>query len=69
MKKRAGETRESSSRLGNTHARKAVICLENNQTYPSITIAAKELGVSTRMIQDILRGKFKQVKGYSFKYA
>ena len=67
-RRRAGEKRNSDSRIGNTHARKAIICINNNITYVSITQASKELNISTRSIQDILKGNYEQVKGLGFRY-
>ena len=67
-KRRAGEKRDGTSRLGNTHARKKVYCETNGQTYESATIASQELNVSTRMIYDVAKGIRKSTKGYVFKY-
>ncbi len=47
---------------------KQIVCLTNNKEYPSVTAAAKELGLETTNISKCCKGVFKQTKGYTFKY-
>lgn len=66
--RRKGEKRNNTGYIGNTNSRKAVLCTTNNIQYPSITSAAKDLDISRRSIQAVLKGEFQSVKGYTFIY-
>jgi DNA primase catalytic subunit len=48
---------------------KPVICLNNNEYFESASLASKKLNVSIDSVCCVCKGKFKQVKGYLFKYA
>lgn len=54
-------------KLESNPLRKSVICVETGQIFPSITRAAKELGVSVVKIRDSFTGKRKSNGGMSFK--
>ncbi len=47
---------------------KAVICLNNNYEYKSITQAARELGLQRTLISKVLRGDRSHTCGYKFRY-
>lgn len=47
---------------------KPIKCIQNNEPYPSMSQAAKELGLHTSNIRQQLKGNIKQIKGYTFKY-
>lgn len=51
--------------------RKAVFCSTNGKTYPSITHAAKELGLDFSTVAAVARGKngMTHTRGFSFAYA
>ena len=67
-KRRAGEKRNNKGYMGNTNSGRSVICINNSKTYISIAQAARELGVNKRSIHTVLSGRYKSVKGYSFRY-
>lgn len=46
---------------------KAILCLNNNENYSSISEAARQLGLSQSKISDVCLGKAKHTKGYIFK--
>ena len=46
----------------------SIICVENGKTYPSIKSAAEEIKTSASNIVSVLKGRYKQIKGFSFKY-
>ena len=46
-----------------------IYCLENNKFYNSTKQASLELDVSKQYICDVLKGRAKQAKGYTFRYA
>lgn len=48
---------------------KAVICIETGTLYSSITEAAESIGVTSKAISKVLRGKSKTSGGYHWKYA
>lgn len=47
---------------------KKVYCFETDKTYINARYASEELGVSRKSICDICLGKYKQAKGYTFRY-
>lgn len=47
---------------------KPVFCVENGVTYPSCLAASRELGIDNSTIACVAKGKYKQVKGYHFKF-
>lgn len=80
--KHSAETKE---KIGAAHRGKTVsdeakakVGLANSQPvvettsgtwYPSVKVAAQELGVCERSLSRVLTGHFSQTGGYSFKYA
>lgn len=48
--------------------RKPIICNETQKIYRSVSEAAKFLSVSVTSVSDVLRGKNKTCKGYTFSY-
>ena len=46
----------------------AVICLNNNTIYTSITKAAKALSVDRHNVSDVCNGKREEIKGFKFKF-
>lgn len=46
-----------------------IYCLENNKFYKSAKQAGKELDLDSGNITKVLKGKCKQTKGYTFRYA
>lgn len=54
--------------IGNKGGSKKVICLNNNIIYDSIKQACDELGLHSGGIINVCKGKYKQTKGYKFKY-
>lgn len=53
----------------NEKRKKAIYCLENDTIYKSITECAKELNIPISTIINVLKGRQKQAKGYTFRYA
>ena len=49
--------------------KKAVLCVELNQIFPSLTDAAKQLCLSVGNISHVLAGRYKTTGGYHFEYA
>lgn len=47
---------------------KIILCNETNKIYGSVNAAAKDLGSQCNNILNVLNGKYKQVKGYTFRY-
>jgi group I intron endonuclease len=45
-----------------------IICLELNREFPSITVACKELKIDNKQLIEVLKGRRRQVKGFSFRY-
>lgn len=45
-----------------------IFCMENNITYNSIKEAAKELNLTVPNVVNVLKGRAKKTKGYSFIY-
>jgi group I intron endonuclease len=55
--------------LNNNFSKKrAVKCLNNNIIYESIVEACKRLSLDSRSVQRVLKGEYKQTKGYKFQY-
>lgn len=54
--------------IGNKGNRISVLCLNNNKIYDSIKEACDELNLHTSGITNVCNGKYKQTKGYKFKY-
>ena len=48
--------------------KKAIYCLENDTLFKSITECAKELNLPISTIINVLKGRQKQAKGYTFRY-
>ena len=65
-KERSAEVREHMS-AAQIKMKKAVICLETNVVYESMTAAAKFVGVTKTQIGRVCSGKIKSTKGYTFK--
>ena len=49
--------------------KKAIYCLETDKIYASIKECAKELNLLRNNISDVLNGRYRQAKGYTFRYA
>ena len=47
----------------------SIYCLETNKCYNSIKQASKELNIKQSNIWAVLKGRQKQAKGYTFRYA
>ena len=47
---------------------KAVRCIENGKEYPSMKLAAEDLGLSVSGISQQIKGVYKHVKGYHFEF-
>lgn len=61
---------ENNGREGrNRKIRKAVYCVELNQTFDSLTAAAAKLNLSTSNICNCLKGRIKTSGGYHWQYA
>ena len=52
----------------NNHKSRAVICLETNIVYPTITECARELGIKPNGISAVCKGKRKTCGKHHFKY-
>ena len=48
---------------------KSIICVETNKTYGSINDAARELGITPCNITNMLKGRQKTARGFTFQYA
>ena len=48
---------------------KPVLCVELNQIFPSITEAAKQLGLYVGNLGSVLAGRYKTTGGYHWEYA
>ena len=48
---------------------KPIYCLELDKYYKSVTQASEELKIKQANISAVLNGRFKQTKGYTFRYA
>lgn len=57
-----------SATINGSPNKKAVLCIENNKTYSSITSAALELNLSESRISRVCKGHSEKTKGYSFRY-
>ena len=51
-----------------TSKSKEVICENTNEIFSSVSEAAKHFGISRQNVFRVCEGKFKQTKGYKFKY-
>ena len=49
--------------------KKAIYCLETDKIYNSIKECSRELNMSSGFICDVLNGRYRQAKGYTFRYA
>lgn len=55
--------------LNNNFSRKKPVrCLNNNVVYKSIVDACKKLNLDNRSVHRVLKGEYKQTKGYKFEY-
>ena len=59
----------SKSRKEKMSGTKKIICSNNNVTYNSLNIAAKELNLTASNITEVLKGRAKATKGFVFVYA
>ena len=48
---------------------KPIICLTSGKRYDSTVAASEDLGIITKRINDVLKGRKKSYKGYRFRYA
>jgi group I intron endonuclease len=65
--KMPNDSRERLSQFRKTCGKK-IRCLNNNKIYHNSKRAAEDLGISNGSIKRILRGEYKQVKGFTFEY-
>lgn len=65
-RERSAEVRKHMSEA-QIKTKKAVICLETNVIYESMTAAAKFVGVTKTQIGRVCSGKIKSTKGYTFR--
>ena len=67
---RLGKTFSKTSRkkMSDSQAKRPVICNETNRIFKSVTEAAKIMGVSPCTIGDVLKGRSKTCKGFTFSY-
>ncbi len=47
---------------------KSVVCVNTGVVYESMCLASKELGINRACIRNCAEGKWKETKGYSFKF-
>lgn len=62
--------RRSDKMKGNTYsnAKRKIMCVETRKIYDSVYQAGKQTGIYRSMINNVLRGRFSQTKGYHWKY-
>lgn len=61
-------TQQHKDNMSGSRVRYSILCIENNTIYPSANQASKELNTHPCLIMNVCRGKFKQTKGYTFKF-
>lgn len=67
-KPKTEEHRKKMSIVRKGKYKKPIKCLENNKIYPSSIVAAQDLGLTVPNIIEVLKGRAKFTKGYSFEY-
>ena len=60
-------TEETKSKIRKKNG-KPIICVETSIKYDSINQCAKDMNIDRKGIERVLNGKYKQAKGYTFKY-
>ena len=60
-------TEETKSKIRKKNG-KPIICIETSIKYDSINQCAKDMSLDRKAIERVLGGKYKQTKGYTFKY-
>ena len=60
-------TEETKSKIRKKNG-KPIICIETSIKYDSINQCAKDMNIDRKGIERVLNGKYKQTKGYTFKY-
>lgn len=68
ISKRAKTQRDSKCQINNPASSVKIRCFENNEVYPSIREAERQLNIDGSCISKVCRGKRKQVGGYTFSY-
>jgi group I intron endonuclease len=61
-------TQQHKDNMSSSRFRHSIICLENNKIYKSASQAAKDLNIFPSSIIKVCEGKYKQTKGYTFKF-
>lgn len=61
-------TQQHKDNMSSSRFKYSIICLENNKTYKSANQAAKDLNIYPSSIIKVCEGKYKQTKGYTFKF-
>ncbi len=62
-------TQEHKDNMSNSRVRYPVLCIETDTVYKSANQASKDLNVFPCEIINVCKGKHKQTKGYTFKFA
>ena len=60
-------TEETKSKIRKKNG-KPIVCIETSIKYDSINQCAKDMNIDRKGIERVLNGKYKQAKGYTFKY-
>ncbi len=60
-------TEEAKGKISTKNS-KPILCIELNKKFKSITDMCKELNLDPRSVYRVLKGTFKQHKGFTFKY-
>lgn len=60
-------TEETKSKIRKKNG-KPIICIETSIKYDSINQCANDMNIDRKAIERVLNGKYKQTKGYTFKY-
>ena len=63
------EIRDTDKRLGSTSHYTPIICIETEQTFFGIKVAAEYFQISAQSISDELNGRVNSAGGFHFKYA
>lgn len=61
-------TSDDRQRARDSQQCKAVMCVETGVVYQSISVAAQAIGTCRSGVRNVLKGKLKYTKGYSFVY-
>lgn len=61
-------TSQHKHNMSKSRFRYCIMCLENNKIYKSANQASKDLNIHPSSIIKVCEGKYKQTKGYTFKF-